>query len=168
MLTAQIGDLLRTARKALYLSQAELAHRAGVSARLWSEVERGERPNVSLETALRMLGEVGVAVRLTDPMGTSRELRNPHADVAARTVRAAVRRATWQGRQIRLHEEGEETDDTSMIARGAARLGAVAHVSEQAFAVAGAPRVATKGATVQSARKAATQAVAKARRKVTG
>lgn len=168
MLTAQIADLLRTARKALHLSQAELAHRAGVSARLWAEVERGQRPNVSLETALRMLGEVGVTVRLTDPMGTSRELRNPHAEAAARAARAEVRRTTWHGRKIRLHDEGNETDDISTIARGAARLAAVAHVSEQAFAVARAPRVApVHGAPAQPGRNTATPSVTKPRRKYT-
>ena len=66
MLTDQVGSLLRSARKTLGLTQAELARRARVSERLWAEVERGERPNVSLETALRMLSEVGVTVRLND------------------------------------------------------------------------------------------------------
>ena len=106
MLTDQIADLLKSARKAAGLSQKEVAGRAQVSTRLWAEVERGERPNVSLTTAIRMLGEVGVTVRLPDPLGASRELRNPGSAAAARSARAAVRRATWTGRQIRLEQEG--------------------------------------------------------------
>jgi HTH-type transcriptional regulator/antitoxin HipB len=137
MSTDQIGALLRTARKALGLSQKELAQRAQVSHRLWAEVERGERPNVSLKTTLRMLGEVGVSIRLTDPSGASRELQDPDTVAAARAVRAAVRRATWPGRQLRLAQEG--MDDVA-AARGAERLAAVSLVSAQAFAVAGAPR----------------------------
>jgi transcriptional regulator with XRE-family HTH domain len=120
---------------ALGLSQKELARRARVSHRLWAEVERAERPNVSLETALRMLAEVGVSIRLTGPSGASQELRDPATAAAARAARAAVRRATWPGRQLRLEQEG--TDDVAG-ARGASGLAAVSSVSTQAFAVAGA------------------------------
>ena len=116
MRTDQIADLLKSARKAAGLSQKEVASRAQVSTRLWAEVERGERPNVSLTTAIRMLGEVGVTVRLTDPLGARRELRTPGVEAAARSARAAVRRATWTGRQIRLEQEGK--DDPSGAARG--------------------------------------------------
>lgn len=160
MLTTQVADLLKTARKALGLSQKELARRAGVSHRLWAEVERGERPNVSLETALRLLGEVGITVRLTEPMGTSRELGN--TSTAARAARAAVRRATWQGRQIRLSDEGNEVDDAPTSTRGADRLAAVALVSEQAFAIAAGQQIPAQGATaraaVQPAKRSATRA----------
>lgn len=166
MLSTQIADLLKSARKALGLSQKELAHRAGVSHRLWAEVERGERPNVSLETALRLLGEAGVTIRLTDPLGMSRELSNP--STGARAARAAVRRATWQGRQIRLSAEGEELDDPPANTQGADRLAAVALISEQAFAVAGGQRIsaqkrvegATARAVVQPTRRSATRAAA--------
>lgn len=133
MLTDQVAALLRTARTALGLSQKELARRAGVSQRLWSEVERGERPNVSLATALRMLSEVGVSVRLTDPLGTDRELRDPATAASARAARAALRRATWAGRQLTLRDKGVERRSG---ATGADRLGAVGLVSRQAFAVA--------------------------------
>ena len=141
MLTDQIADLLKSARKAAGLSQKEVAGRAQVSTRLWAEVERGERPNVSLSTAIRMLSEVGVTVRLTDPRGESTELRNPGTADAARSARAAVRRATWTGRQIRLAQEGN--DDPSS-ARGYDRLAAVRVVSEQAFAVAHGRRASTR------------------------
>jgi transcriptional regulator with XRE-family HTH domain len=62
MLSNRIGKLLRNARQQLNLSRAELARRAGVSARLVAELERGQRPNVSLESALKLLGIVGVSV----------------------------------------------------------------------------------------------------------
>lgn len=67
MLSDQLGARLKCSRKALRLTQRELARRAEVSERLWAEVERGERPNVSLETALRMLNLVGVSIRFEDP-----------------------------------------------------------------------------------------------------
>jgi transcriptional regulator with XRE-family HTH domain len=133
MSTDQVAAVLRTSRQALGLSQREVARRAGVSARLWAEVERGERPNVSLETALRMMSEVGVAVRLTDVLGEGRDLRDPSTAPAARAARAAVRRATWTGAQIQLAQEGT---DPRPAARGARRLAAVGAVSGQAFAVA--------------------------------
>ena len=136
MLTDDVAEMLRSARAALGISQKELARRAGVSQRLWSEVERGVRPNVSLETALRMLSEVGVTVRLTDPLGTDRELRDPATSAAARAARAELRRATWTGRQITLRDEGMEDLSEFSHAAGVERLGAVRLVSEQAFAVA--------------------------------
>lgn len=135
MLTDQIADLIKVARKALGLTQKELASSAGVSHRLWAEFERGERPNVSLETALRMLGQVGITVRMTDAMGGSRELDAPGAALVGRAARAAARRATWRGRQLRLDQEGEN-DPASLT--GAGRIAAVTLVSKQAFALAGA------------------------------
>ncbi|MEP7382525.1 MAG: helix-turn-helix transcriptional regulator [Gemmatimonadota bacterium] len=137
MLAHQVGALLKASRLALHLTQKELARRAGVSERLWAEVERGERPNVSLETALQMLSQVGVTVRLDDPMGSIHVLHDPAAAAAARAARAAIRRATWQGRQIRLAQEGEDAPAPS---RPADALGAVARVSEQAYVVARARR----------------------------
>jgi transcriptional regulator with XRE-family HTH domain len=133
MSTEQVAAVLKTSRQALGLSQREIARRAGVSARLWAEVERGERPNVSLETALRMLSEVGAAVRLTDVLGEGRDLRDPANAVAARAARAAVRRATWTGAQIQLAQEGASPPPATRAAR---RLAAVGVVSGQALAVA--------------------------------
>jgi transcriptional regulator with XRE-family HTH domain len=142
MLSTRIAGVLRTARKALGLSQKELACRVGVSHRLWAEVERGERPNVSLETALRMLREVGVTVRPEDLLSSSRERKiSSTSGLASRAARAAIRRATWQGRQIRLGQEGDEVDETPTGSRRVERLAAVGLVSQQAFAVANARRV---------------------------
>lgn len=150
MITDVLGDLLRETRKALGLTQKEIAERAEVSTRLWAEVERGERPNVSLATALRMLSEVGVVVRLNEPLGTSRELRDAGTDAAARAARAAMRRTTWTGRQVLLEQEGADDQPPTS---GRDRLAAVTVVSEQAFAIARgrAARIQRKRAKVQAA-----------------
>ena len=133
MLTSQLGALLRDIRKAVGLSQKDAARRAGVSNRLWAEVERGERPNVSLATALRMLSEVGISIRLGDPRGATHELRDPGTEESARAARAAIRRSTWTGRQIVLAEEGIEP---SVASGKVSNLGKVARVSAQAATIA--------------------------------
>jgi transcriptional regulator with XRE-family HTH domain len=61
-----IASALREARRSRRMSIAELAASAGVSPRLISEFEQGKRPNVSLETALRLLTLVGVSLHLHD------------------------------------------------------------------------------------------------------
>lgn len=133
MLSNQIAEFLKTSRKALGLTQKEVASRAGVSTRLWAEVERAERPNVSLLTALRMLGHVGISIRMTDASGITRELRDPDTAAIGRLARAAARRATWHGRQLRLDRDGAGDPPSP---RGSDGVDAVALVSEQAFAVA--------------------------------
>ena len=133
MLVNQIGATIRLARKALSLSQKELAQRAQVATRLVGELERGERPNVSLETAFRILGEVGVSVRLFAPDGHVVVVAHPDAEDAARAARARVRRASWGGRQLRLRDEGGDDPASSS---GASRLGAVTRISAQAHAIA--------------------------------
>lgn len=50
-----LGSLLREQRIAHGYTQEDMAARAGVSTRLWSEVERGARLNVAADTLLRML-----------------------------------------------------------------------------------------------------------------
>ena len=62
---AALGLALRHQRESLDLTQAEAAGLAGVSHRLWSEVERGARPNTSLNTVLRMLQTAGMDLLLT-------------------------------------------------------------------------------------------------------
>lgn len=137
MVDEQIGRMLRGARETLGLSQKVLALRAGVSTRLWAEVERGQRPNVSLHTAVRMLAEVGVSVSLSGAGGVATVIRDANVERASRAARAAVRRATWAGRQILLAEEGSgETDPVAPLGR----LSAVSRVSEQAYAVARATK----------------------------
>lgn len=60
-----LGLTLRRHRESIGLTQAEAAGLAGVSHRLWSEVERGARPNASLNTVLRMLQTAGMDMQLT-------------------------------------------------------------------------------------------------------
>lgn len=133
MLTKDIGATLRRARKALGITQAALARRALVTTRLVGELERGARPNVSLETALRIFAEVGITVRLTVLHENSVNVAEPASVDSARLARAAARRATWSGRQIRLRDEGREAPARRHDVK---HIGAVARVSEQAFAIA--------------------------------
>ncbi len=75
-----IGTELKRRRTELALTQTAAANLTGVSQRLWSECERGERRNVSFETVLRMLHTLGLDIDLvqrgkpaaslsTDPAG---------------------------------------------------------------------------------------------------
>ncbi len=137
MVNEQIGRVLRGARETLGLSQTAIARRAGVSTRLWAEVERGQRPNVSLHTAVRMLAEVGVSMSLSGVGGVAAVIRDVSLERASRAARAALRRASWTGRQILLADEG--SDEMDMVA-GVGRLSAVGRVSEQAYTVAHATK----------------------------
>ena len=89
MFSARIGGLLKQARQELALSRDELARRGRVSTRLIAELERGQRPNVSLETTLHLLSVVGVTVVAQTPNGETAEMRSPAADAIARAARAA-------------------------------------------------------------------------------
>jgi len=146
MLSARIGMLLKDARRHLNLSRADLAHRGGVSVRLVAELERGQRPNVSLESALKLLNVVGVSVIAQAPHGAAAEIRGESAAALARAERAAVRRQTWTGRQVHLHDEG---NDPRPVRSKAKRLASVAQVSKQAYVIAFAgqnhTRVQAKG-----------------------
>lgn len=133
MLSESIGPLLRAARTEAGLTRAELARRCGISVRLLAELERGERPNVSLETALGLLGAVGVVVRLTTPAGDATEIRSPVTDAIARAARAEHRRRTWTGEITSLHAPARDPEPARTPA---ARLAAVAEVSQQAYAIA--------------------------------
>jgi transcriptional regulator with XRE-family HTH domain len=93
-----IASTLREARSNRRVSIAELAARAGVSPRLVSEFEQGKRPNVSLETALRLLELVGVSVHLH---GTA-AMADPER---TRAQRAAIRRSSWTGSLSTLAEQ---------------------------------------------------------------
>lgn len=138
MFSDRIGSLLQNARSQLDLSRGELARRAGVSTRLVAELERGQRPNVSLETALRLLDVVGVSVVAKARNGDAAELRDeslPAAEAAERAARAARRRRTWTGRRVFLHDEGE---DTRPVRSKAKRLVSVARVSRDAHVIAAA------------------------------
>lgn len=62
----------------------------GVSVRLLSELERGVRPNVSLETTLQLLRALGMALRVSDWPNTG----DGELD---REARRASRVTTWVG-----------------------------------------------------------------------
>jgi len=87
MLSDRVGGLLKNARQQLSLSRAEIAQRAGVSVRLVAELERGQRPNVSLESALKLLNIVGVSVVATAPDGAAAEIRSSSAAALGRAAR---------------------------------------------------------------------------------
>lgn len=137
MLSERIGVLLMNARRQLNLSRRELARRGGVSTRLVAELERGQRPNVSLESALKLLNVVGVSVVVRAPNGAKAEIRDAAAAARERAARAARRRQTWTGRHIHLHDEG---DDPRPGPSKTKRLAAVSQVSKQAYLIAAAGR----------------------------
>lgn len=58
---AEMGGVIREARKSAELTQAELAERLGVSRRTIVRAEAGDE-GISIETAIQALGECGVAL----------------------------------------------------------------------------------------------------------
>jgi transcriptional regulator with XRE-family HTH domain len=89
-LPTALATALRTARTTRGLSISALAAQGGVSPRLVSEFERGKRPHISLDTALRLLHLVRVPLSIAaSPTEVSEEV--------ARAERAARRRDTWVG-----------------------------------------------------------------------
>lgn len=62
----EIGEVLRHARRARGLTQAQAAELAGTSPRLWNEMENGKRDHVSITTLLAMLQLVRVQLVLLD------------------------------------------------------------------------------------------------------
>ncbi|HEY0929120.1 MAG TPA: helix-turn-helix transcriptional regulator [Gemmatimonas sp.] len=116
----RLAALLRTHRQARGVTVVSLAAQVGVSPRLVSEFERGKRPNVSLETAMRLLQSVGAPVFPAMP---------PVADeAAARADRAAHRRRTWRGSYATLSEQSPPAPSPHL----AERLTAVAAASQLA------------------------------------
>jgi transcriptional regulator with XRE-family HTH domain len=141
MFSETIGILLQNARRKQNLSRDELARRSGVSTRLVAEMERGQRPNVSLETALTLLNAVGVSLvpkTSTGISGGSRETSNAKSE---RALRAAWRRQTWSGGHIHLHDEGEAPRPARSKAK---RVAAVSRVSKQAYLIASGGRATGK------------------------
>ncbi len=58
--SSDLGRVLKARRRYHRLTQQQAARLAGVSARLWSELESGKRPQVGLDTALRMAQTIGI------------------------------------------------------------------------------------------------------------
>ena len=130
-----LGKLLKSTRMLLGVTQTNAAKRAGVSVRLWAEVERGERENVSLDTTIRMLGEMGIELVLEAPGGDRIGLTSGATARRARAARAAIRRVTWTGRKIRLGDDDEPPDAGDRMQA----LVAVHEISRNAYAIAPAP-----------------------------
>lgn len=61
----ELGQQIRAQRRALGLTQPDAAGLSGVSVALWSNLERGQRENVSLGTVLRILQTLGLDLTLT-------------------------------------------------------------------------------------------------------
>ena len=120
-LVTDLATALRAARKARGLTIAALAEQGGVSPRLVSEFELGRRTHVSLETALRLLQLVGVAVTVAESASTASE------DTAC-AERAARRRSTWVGEKTTLGAQAGPPAPASH----AARLTGVAQASRLA------------------------------------
>jgi transcriptional regulator with XRE-family HTH domain len=135
LLSKKLTEFLLRSRKQLGLSREQLARRAQVSTRLVAELERGERPNVSLESTLRLLNLVGVSIVARAPDGAVALIRNDKSVFAQREARAALRRRTWAGGHVRLRNGGEPpAGGRSRVAR----LSAVSQLSRHAFALSAA------------------------------
>jgi|SRR5665647_541796 len=147
MFSARFGVLLRTARKQLKISRGQLAQRGGVSTRLVAELERGQRPNVSLESALRLLDAVGVSIVAKAPDGATAEIRSASSSALERAARAERRRQTWTGRHIHLHDEGKSPHPPKSKAN---RIAAVSDLSRQAYLIAAEPKRGTRSGSSRS------------------
>ncbi len=66
--TAELGHAIRAERKALGLTQGDLAAASNVSLRFLSEVERG-RASAGIGRVLRVLKMLGLQVALESPQG---------------------------------------------------------------------------------------------------
>lgn len=61
----ELGQQIRSKRRALGLTQPNAAGLSGVSVVLWSNLERGQRENVSFGTVLRIIQTLGLDLELT-------------------------------------------------------------------------------------------------------
>ncbi|MYB08091.1 MAG: helix-turn-helix transcriptional regulator [Gemmatimonadetes bacterium] len=68
MTPAEIGSIVRAARRAQGLRQDQLAGAAGVGVRFLSELERG-KPTVRLEKVITVLDTLGCTLRVEMPWG---------------------------------------------------------------------------------------------------
>ena len=132
MLSDKLGKVLQHARKQIAMSREELAQRAHVSVRLVAELERGDRPNVSLETTLKLLGVVGVSIVAEAPDGSTEEIRSSKSIPLGRAARAALRRRTWTGRHVHLRDSSEPPNASASPAE---RLADLSRVSMEAYAL---------------------------------
>ena len=71
MTSTDIGSLVRQARKAQKLNQADLALTAGTAPRFISDLENG-KPSCQIEKVLTVLQALGIEITLTLPAGEER------------------------------------------------------------------------------------------------
>ncbi len=92
MTPAEIGRIVRAARRAQGLRQDQLAGAAGVGVRFLSELERG-KTTVRLEKVIAVLDALGYTLRVEMPPGE----REPCEEIDAPRVDAAGARpkANW-------------------------------------------------------------------------
>ena len=146
MLSDGLGQLLKEARHELGMSRDALAAKAGVSLRLVAEFERGQRGNVALESALRLLKAVGITIIAKTPEGAEARIRGTGADRLERAARAEQRRRTWTGRIVPLEDSGDPPAAPRSLSR---RVVAVAEVSATAYAIGSRARERADGPTKQ-------------------
>jgi len=136
----ELGALLKQARKQTGKTRQALAADAGVSVRLIAEFERGQRPNVSLDTALRLFDLLGMHIDVRLPQAAAQQAGAAHVSDASFAARAAHRLATWTGRHVSLHDD----DSTVHLPQSDEEaVAAVWRVSQLAHAVAEAPVATT-------------------------
>ena len=97
-----------------------------------SEFERGKRPQVSLDTAMRLLHLVNVSL-------TVNQHALPVSDEASRRERAELRRRTWSGEKTTLAKQQTPVAPASNVGR----LTAVARASRLAGGLQNAYREAS-------------------------
>lgn len=136
MQASALGALLKQARKRTGKTRRALAAEAGVSVRLVAEFERGQRPNVSLDTALRLFDLVGMDVSVQVRDASVQQTGTSYLNDPSFAARAARRRATWTGRHVLMHDD----DSPVHVPQSAEEaLAAVWRVSQLAHAVTEAP-----------------------------
>ena len=132
MPAAQLGAHFKAARKALRWSQRDVAESVGVSERLVREFVRGLRPNLSVDTAFRLLAHVGVSMHLASTGSLAVRIEVPGTEEQSRAARAQIRRATLRVVKTRLSLADDEPPPPRSRAK---RLASVAEVSATAHAL---------------------------------
>ncbi len=96
MTPAELGRIVRAARRAQGLRQDQLAGAAGVGVRFLSELERG-KPTVRLAKVIDVLDALGCRLRVEMPPGGAAELRAAAegAGPSPPSPTRAARRPAW-------------------------------------------------------------------------
>ncbi|MCY4400593.1 MAG: helix-turn-helix transcriptional regulator [Gemmatimonadetes bacterium] len=95
MTPAEIGQIVRAARKAQGLRQDQLAGAAGVGVRFVSELERG-KATVRLEKVLAVLDTLGCTVRVELPGGATATSEGAGSEAVAEADGADPQRFSYE------------------------------------------------------------------------